>query len=35
MKKSVNSFTLNPITADTITIVKAYKRPLCAISILM
>lgn len=35
MKKTANSFTLNPISADTITILKAYKRPLCAISILM
>ena len=35
MKKTANSFTLNPISADTITILKVYKRPLCAISILM
>ena len=36
MKKGpTNSFTLNPISADTFTIVKAYKKPLWAISILM
>lgn len=36
MKKSqTNSFTLNPISADTITILKAYKWPMWAISILM
>lgn len=37
MKKSgpTNSFTLNPISADTLTIIKAYKKPLWAISILM
>ena len=36
MKKPItNSFTLNPISADTLTIVKAYKKPMWAISILM
>ena len=34
-KPITNSFTLNPISSDTLTILKAYKKPMWAISILM
>ena len=34
-KPVTNSFTLNPISSDTLTILKAYKKPMWAISILM
>lgn len=34
-KPITNSFTLNPISSDTLTILKVYKKPMWAISILM